>query len=216
MKNIRLTVFVWRYWLERRRRISVQTLPVDTILFYFVIIIIIFVVRRRTDGRVDGKWPGRRWRRRIAGRLLVATGGPLMVVLMRKIRVRPAAVVLGQRAEIERLLVAGTGRSGDVTRRPPSGQQTTDPVMLLQDHRGGCGYGCLVRRWRVVIVVILAAVVVIVVQVVELVQIPVELVAGWMELWMELWVDLWLVVDSAVLGAGGRGQPEPFSAGHRR
>jgi len=127
----------------------------------------------------------------------VSTRHPIVVmvvmVVVRKVRMRPATVVVlghGQRAEVEWLLVGGRGRGGgDVARRrPPSGQQTADPVMLLQDHGRGCGrYGSrLVRGRRVVVVVILTAVVVVVVQVVELVQVPVEFKPGRVELVREL------------------------------
>lgn len=201
----------------------------DAVVVFLVVVVVL--VGRRPDGRVDGVRPdgGRlllrlRRRRRLGldGRLLmvVATGrgGPVMVV--REIRVRPAAVVVlgdGQRAEIERLLVGGCGRGGrgQVARRPAAGQQAADAVVLLQDHRGRRGRrGCrLVRRRRVVVVVVLAAVVVVVVQVVELVQVTVELEPGRVELVRELRL---VVADPAVLGAGGRrGQPEPLSAGHR-
>lgn len=60
-------------------------------------------------------------------------------------------------------------------------------------------------------------VVVIVVQVVvKLVQVPVELESGGRRVELVVERDLCgFVVDPvAVLGAGGRGQPEPFSAGH--
>lgn len=146
----------------------------------------------------------------------------------RKVRVRPAAVIgrrrvfrHGQRAEIERLLVGGRGRCGGgnvARRRPPSGRdQAADPVVLLQDHRGRGRRGRrrrFVRRRRVVVVIVFATVVVVVVQVVELVQVPVELVAGRVD---ELVPEQFgfVVADPAVRGAGGRGQPEPFSAGHR-
>jgi len=71
----------------------------------------------------------------------------VVVVVVRKVRMRPATVVVlgdGQRTEVERLLVGGRGCGGsDVARRlPPSGQQTAYPVVLLQDHssgRGRCG-----------------------------------------------------------------------------
>lgn len=156
----------------------------------------------------------------------MATGGPVVIVMVREVRVRAAAVVVfrhGQRAEIERLLVGGCGRGrGDVARRrPSSGQQTADAVVLLQDHRGsrGCCCGRLVRGRRVVVVVIVVLavlVVVVVVQVVELVQVAVELEPGRMEFVVVLVGELGLFLDPAVLGARGRGQPEPLSAGGHR
>lgn len=192
-------------------------------VFFVFVIFVVVVGRRRSDGHVDGLLSGRRLRRRLhsldRGRLQLMNAAG--TVVMRKVRVGPAAVVVlghGQRAEIERLLVGRSGR-GDVARRPSSGQKTTDPVVLLQDHgSGGCGSGCggrlFFRRRRVVVVVVLAAVVVVVVQVVEFVQVPVELESGRIELVHEF--GGFVVVDPAVLGAVGRGQPEPFStAGHR-
>jgi len=61
----------------------------------------------------------------------------VVMAVVRKVRMRPATVVVlghGQRAEVEWLLVGGRGcGGGDVARRrPPFGQHTADPVMLLQ------------------------------------------------------------------------------------
>lgn len=153
----------------------------------------------------------------------------VVVMVVRQIRMRPTAVAVaelgnGQRTEIEWLLVRGSGCGGrDIARRPSAGQETAGyPVMLLQDHCGGrgrCRRRGFVRRRRVVIVVVLTAVVVVVVVVqvvVKLVQIPVELESGRcrVELVVERDLCVFVVDPVAVLGAGGRGQPEPFSAGY--